>query len=68
MGDGGGSRTAGKGAGCWVLWVMKTRLRVRASDVCVRFPSRPVCVPLLVLLVVSCVVCGGAAELSRLRR
>ena len=67
VGDGGGSRTAGAGVGCWVLWVMRTRAPVQASGVCARFSWCPVCKPVLVLWVVSCVVCGGVVELSRLR-
>ena len=63
----GGSRMAGAGVGCWVLWAMRKRVRVRASGVCARFPWCPVCVPVLVLWVVSCVVRGGVVELSRLR-
>ena len=59
-----GSRTAGAGAGCWVLWVMTTRVRVRALGVCARFPWYPACVLVLVLWVVSCVVCGGVCALS----
>ena len=38
VGDGGGSRTAGAGAGCWVLWAKRTRVWVWASSVCARFP------------------------------
>ena len=53
VGNGEGSRTTGVGAGCWVLWVMRTRVPVRASAVCARFPWCPVCVPVLVLWVVS---------------
>ena len=67
VGDSGGFRTVGAGAGCWVLWAMRTRVQVRASGVCARFPWCPVCVPVLMLSVVSCVVCGGVMELSQLR-
>ena len=64
---GGRSQKAGAGTGCWVLWVMRERVRVRASGVCARFPWCPTWVQLLVLLVVSCVVRGGVVALSRLR-
>ena len=63
-GDSGGSWTAGAGAGCWVLCVMRTRVRVRASGVCAPFPWCSACVRVLVLLEVSCVVCGGVVALS----
>ena len=56
--DGGGSRTAWAGAGYWVLWVMGRRVWVPASAVWARFPWCLVCVPVLGLLVVSCVVRG----------
>ena len=59
VGDGRGSWTVQAGAGCLVLWVIRTRMRVRASGVCVRFPWCPACVLVLVLWVVSCVVRGG---------
>ena len=55
--DGGG------GTGCWVLWVMSTRVRVRASGVCALFPWCPACVPPLVLWVVSCAPRGGVVVL-----
>ena len=38
VGDGGGPWAAGAGVGCWVLRVMRTRVRVRAPGVCARFP------------------------------
>ena len=38
VGDGGGPWTAGARSGCWVLRVMRTRMRVRAPCVCARFP------------------------------
>ena len=38
VGDGGGPWAAGAGVGCWVLRVMRTRVRVRALGVCARFP------------------------------
>ena len=37
VGDSGGPRAAGAGVGCWVLRVMRTRVRVRALGVCARF-------------------------------
>ena len=40
----------------------------RASGVCACFPFFPVCVPVLMLWLVSCVVRGGFVELFRLRR
>ena len=67
MGDDWGSRTVVGGAECWVLWALRTRALVQASGVCPRFPWCPVCMPVLVLWVVSCVVPGGALKLSRLR-
>ena len=36
--DGGGSLVAGAGAGCWILWPMRSRVWVRASGVCARVP------------------------------
>ena len=65
--DGGGSRTAGAGAGCLVLWANRASARVRASEVSVPFPWCSACVPFLVLCVESCVVPGGVVDLSRLR-
>ena len=65
---GGGSQTAGAGAGCWVFWALRTRVRVRASGVCARFPLCPLCVLMLVLWVVSFLVRGGVVELSLLCR
>ena len=62
--DSGGSRTGRAGAGCWVLWAMRARVWVRASGVCAHSPWCPVCVPVLVLWVVSCVVLGGVMGLS----
>ena len=38
VGDGGGPWASGAGVGCWVLQVARTRLRVWAPGVCVRFP------------------------------
>ena len=38
VGDGGGPWASGAGVGCWVLPVMRTRVRVRAPGVCARFP------------------------------
>ena len=38
VGDGGGPWAAGAGVGCWVLRVVRTRVRVRAPAVCARFP------------------------------
>ena len=67
VGDSGGSQTAGAAAGCWVLWAMRTRVRVRPSDVCACFPWCPVCLPVPVFRVVSCVVRGGVLELSQRR-
>ena len=67
MGDGGGSQTAGAGAGCRVRWVMRTGVRARASGVGARFPWCRVCLPLPVLWLVSCVVHGRVLALSRLR-
>ena len=63
VGDGRGSRTAGANVGCWVLWAMNLRVRVRASGVCARLPWRPVCEQVLVPWVVSCVPCGGVVQL-----
>ena len=37
MGDGGGPWAARAGVGCWVLRVVRTRVRVRAPGVCARF-------------------------------
>ena len=67
VGDGRGSSTVGAGTRCWVLWVMMTRVRVRASGVCAHFSWCPVGVPVLVLWLVSCVVRGGVVALFRLR-
>ena len=39
VGDGGGSWASGAGVGCWVLQVVRTRVRVQAPGVCARFPS-----------------------------
>ena len=36
--DGGGPWAAGAGVGCWVLRVVRTRVRVQAPGVCARFP------------------------------
>ena len=55
------------GAGCWVLWARRVRVRVRVSDGCARFPWCPVCVQVPVPWVVSCVVCGVVVELSWMR-
>ena len=63
-GEAGGSWAAGAGAGCWILWVMRTRVWVRASGLCARFPWCPACVLVLVLWVESCVVRGGVLVLS----
>ena len=38
VGDGGGPWASRAGVGCWVLQVARTRVRVRAPGVCVRFP------------------------------
>ena len=38
VGDGRGPWAAGAGVGCWVLRVMRTRVRVWAPGVCERFP------------------------------
>ena len=62
--DSRGSRTGGAGAGCWVLWAIRTRVWVRASGVCARFSWSPLCVPVLVLWLVPCLVCGAVLELS----
>ena len=62
------SLTVGAGAGCWVVWAMRTKVRVWASGVCARLQWCSLCVPGLVLWVVSCVVLGGVVELSWLRR
>ena len=59
VGDVGGFRTAQAGAGCWVLWARRLRVCVRASAVCARFPSCPVCVQVPVPWLVSSVVCDG---------
>ena len=37
VGCGGGPWAAGAGVECWVLRVMRTRVRVRALGVCARF-------------------------------
>ena len=62
------SLTVGAGVGCSVLWAMRTKVRVWASGVCARLQWCSLCVPGLVLWVVSCVVLGGVVELSWLRR
>ena len=66
VGDCGGSRKAELRAGCSPLWIIRMRVRVRASGVCTRFPWCAACLPVLVLSVVSCVVSGGVVVLSRL--
>ena len=38
VGDGGVSWALGAGVGCWVLQVVRTRVRVRAPSVCACFP------------------------------
>ena len=38
VGDGGGPWASSAGVGCWVLQVVRTRVRVRAPGVCARFP------------------------------
>ena len=38
MGEGGGPWASGAGVGCWVLRVVRTRVRVGAPGVCARFP------------------------------
>ena len=38
VGDGGGPWAAGAGVACWVLRVVRTRVRLRARGVCARFP------------------------------
>ena len=38
VGDGGGPWASGAGVGCWVLQVVRTRVRVRAPGVCAHFP------------------------------
>ena len=38
VGDGGGPWASGAGVGCWVLQVVRTRVRVRAPGVCAPFP------------------------------
>ena len=38
VGDGGHSWAAGAGVRCWVLLVMRMRVRARAPGVCARFP------------------------------
>ena len=38
VGDGGGSWASGAGVGCWVLQVVRTRVRLWAPGVCARFP------------------------------
>ena len=43
VGDGGGFRMAGAGAGFSVLWAMRRRVRVWALRVCARFPCCLVC-------------------------
>ena len=67
VGDGGGSRTAGPGAGCWVLWAGGVRVLIRALGVCACFPWCPVCMQLPVRWVVSCVVCAGVVEWSSMQ-
>ena len=37
VGDGGGPWAAGAGVGCWVLRVVRTRVRVQAPGMCTRF-------------------------------
>ena len=39
VGEGGGYWAAGAGVGCWVLRVVRKRVRVRVPGVCARFPS-----------------------------
>ena len=67
VGDGLGSMTARAAAGCWVLWVMRSRVRFGALGACMHFPWYPVCVQGLVLWVVSCVVPAGVTELPPMR-
>ena len=38
VGDGGGPWAAGASVGCWILRVVRPRVRVRAPGVCARFP------------------------------
>ena len=52
------------GAGCWVLWASRLRVRARASHLCARFPTCPVCVQVPVPAAVSCLARGGVVELS----
>ena len=56
VGDGGGPWSSGAGVGCWVLRVVRTRLRVRAPGVRVAFPG-DLCV--LVLVWWRCLGCVG---------
>ena len=63
VGDDGGSLVAGAGVGCRVLWLMRTRLRVRASGLCARFPWCPACFPVAVHVYPPgrwhCIRCAG---------
>ena len=43
VGDGGGPWASGAGVGCWVLRVVRTRVWVRATGVCARFPWTCAC-------------------------
>ena len=42
LGDSGGPWASGSGVGCWVMRVVRTRVRVRAPGVCARFSWWPV--------------------------
>ena len=60
VGDGGRPWAAGASVGCWVLRVVRRRVRVRAPGVCGRLPWRPV------LAGAGVGACGGVVALSRL--
>ena len=58
VGDGRGPWAAGAGVECWVLRVVRKRVRVRAPGVCTRFPWLPVRAGAGVR------ACGGVVALS----
>ena len=60
LGDGGVLWAAQAGVGCWVLRVVRTRVRVGAPGVCARFPWSPVRAG------AGVGACGGVVVLSRL--
>ena len=58
VGDSGGPWASGVGVECWVLRVVRTRVRVRAPGVCARFP----------LVTCACLCwCGGIVSAVRAR-